>query len=54
MERVGSFEYSRKCINELGDKASKIVDELENDLGEQGREGGDNMRKILEKLTVKL
>lgn len=54
MERVGSFVYSRKCINELGDKASKIVDELESSLGEQGKEGGDGMRKILEKLTVKL
>ncbi|OCL05463.1 terpenoid synthase [Glonium stellatum] len=53
MERAGSFEYSRKCIDELRDKAGKMVDELESSLGEQGKEGGEAMRKVLDKLAVR-
>ncbi|OCK79627.1 geranylgeranyl pyrophosphate synthetase [Lepidopterella palustris CBS 459.81] len=53
MEQKGSFEYCKKCIKELRHKAEKLVEELEQTLGPEGKEGGDGMRKILEKLALK-
>jgi geranylgeranyl diphosphate synthase type 3 len=53
MERAGSFEYSKKCIEELNKKASGMVDELEEKLGPDGKDGAEAMRGFLGKLLVK-
>ena len=47
MESTGSFEYCRKVLSELTEKAKKMVDELDD-----GNNKGKAVLKILDKLTV--
>ena len=49
MEGTGSFEYSRKVLSTLMDRARRAVEEL--DEGSGGKKGGKVLR-ILEKLSV--
>jgi geranylgeranyl diphosphate synthase type 3 len=51
MERVGSFEYTRKVISELENKAIAEVDRLET-LFEDGKRGADGIKVILGKLKA--
>jgi geranylgeranyl diphosphate synthase, type III len=53
MEDKGSFEYSRKVIGELRQKAFELVDEIEAQLGESGREGSAAVKAVLEKFVLK-
>lgn len=46
MERTGSFEYTRKVVAQLREKALTLIDEID---GEQGE--GDMVRAILEKIV---
>jgi geranylgeranyl diphosphate synthase type 3 len=53
MESTGSFEYCRKVLKTLGERARKLVIEVESveDAGlEEGKEGG--VMRILEKMAV--
>jgi len=53
MERVGSFEYTRKVIDELEKKAIREVDRLEGLFGDgQGKQGADAIKAILGKLKA--
>lgn len=52
LERMGSFEYSKKCIEGLREKALDIIGELEKQTGEAGPQGADAIREILAKLVV--
>lgn len=61
LERVGSFEYTRKVMRGLAEKAVQLVAEVEERVGEEvggdegrrrGREGAEGIRKILEKMNV--
>ena len=47
MEGTGSFAYTRKVIAELKGKAMKLIDELDNGLGQ-----GTELKKILDKIGV--
>jgi len=47
MEKTGSFEYCRRVLATLGERAKKLCEELE---GQGG--GGSGVRAILEKLVV--
>lgn len=49
MESCGSFEYCRKVLATLNERAKKLVDEVDA-VGEKGRSGG--VLKILEKMVV--
>ncbi|KAJ9637670.1 geranylgeranyl pyrophosphate synthetase [Coniosporium apollinis] len=51
MGRMGSFEYSRRVIRQLRRKALGLVEELEGRV-EGGREGGEGIRRILERMRV--
>jgi geranylgeranyl diphosphate synthase type 3 len=55
MEAKGSFEYCKKVLKTLGDRARKLVAEVEGE-GEpaEGEEGGKGsaVLKILEKMVV--
>jgi geranylgeranyl diphosphate synthase type 3 len=52
MERMGSFEYSKKCIAELNSKASCMVDDLEQELGVDGKEGVEAIRDLLTRCII--
>jgi geranylgeranyl diphosphate synthase type 3 len=52
MEKVGSFEYTRRCIAELERKAVREIERLEALMGERGKEGGESIREILGKLKA--
>jgi len=47
MEGTGSFEYCRKVLNTLTEKAKRLVDELDD-----GGHKGIGVLKILDKMTV--
>lgn len=51
MERIGSFEYTRKVIRELESRALKEVELLEGVI-QGGARGADKIRAILEKLKT--
>ncbi|KAF2808977.1 geranylgeranyl pyrophosphate synthetase [Mytilinidion resinicola] len=53
MERTGSFQYSKRCVEELNAKARHMVQDLERSLGEDGKEGAEAMRGFLARLVVK-
>lgn len=53
LEEKGSFEYSKKVIAELTTKSRELVAEVEKTLGEEGRDGGDTLRKVLDKLVLR-
>ncbi|KAF2138682.1 uncharacterized protein K452DRAFT_360926 [Aplosporella prunicola CBS 121167] len=53
MERKGSFEYSKVCIQELQQKAFTLVHAAEAQIeGEEGKAGADGIRRLLEKMNV--
>jgi geranylgeranyl diphosphate synthase, type III len=54
MERVGSFDYSRKCISELRARALELVAQLEERVEDEGkrRAGGEAIRGILARMKV--
>jgi len=47
MEGTGSFAYTRRVVAELKGKAMKLIDELDNGLGQ-----GTELKKILDKMGV--
>lgn len=47
MESTGSFEYTRKVVRELRNKATKLINELD---GDSGR--GAGVKKILERMDI--
>ena len=47
MEGTGSFAYTRKVVTELKGKAMKLIDDLDNGLGQ-----GGEVKKILDKMGV--
>lgn len=47
MEKTGSFEYTRRVVAELKGKAMKLIDDLDNALGQ-----GTELKKILDKMGV--
>ena len=51
MEKCGSFEYCRKVMRELHEKAVEIVEGIEREDGSEG--GGVGVKAILEKMAVK-
>ena len=53
MESTGSFEYCKKVLKTLGERARKLVTEVEstNDGAAEESKGGGVM-KILEKMVV--
>ena len=53
MEEKGSFEYSRKVIGELRDKAYELVGRVEGAMGDVGIEGGRAVRAVLDKFVLR-
>lgn len=55
MESKGSFEYCKKVLKTLGERARKLVAEVEGEVEvtgkEQGGKGG-GVLKILEKMVI--
>ena len=47
MDKTGSFEYTRRVIAELKGKAMKLIDDLDNSLGQ-----ASDLKKIVEKIAV--
>lgn len=47
MDKTGSFEYTRRVIAELKGKAMKLIDDLDNGLGQTS-----DLKKILDKIAV--
>jgi len=54
MESKGSFEYCKKVLKTLGERARKLVAEVEGEGEGDGTEGGkgSGVLKILEKMVV--
>ncbi|KAF2188923.1 terpenoid synthase [Zopfia rhizophila CBS 207.26] len=53
LEEKGSFEYSKKVIGELREKAESLVSEVERVLGQEGLEGAQAMRAVLQRLALR-
>lgn len=53
MEAKGSFEYSKSVIEGLRKESYVLIGDIEGQLGEQGKEGADALKKVLEKLVLK-
>ncbi|EDU48391.1 IspA Geranylgeranyl pyrophosphate synthase [Pyrenophora tritici-repentis] len=53
MESKGSFEYSRRVIEELRGKTDEHVRGIEGLLGPEGREGAEALRAMLARLVLK-
>jgi geranylgeranyl diphosphate synthase type 3 len=51
MEQTGSFEYSRKVLTTLTERAKKLIDELDEQDGD-GEKKGKGVLKILDKIAV--
>ncbi|PQE19175.1 geranylgeranyl pyrophosphate synthase protein [Rutstroemia sp. NJR-2017a BBW] len=51
MEQTGSFEYSRKVLSTLTERAKKLIDELDEQDGD-GEKKGKGVLKILDKIAV--
>jgi geranylgeranyl diphosphate synthase type 3 len=51
MEQTGSFEYSRKVLTTLTERAKKLIDELD-ELDGEGEKKGKGVLKILDKIAV--
>ncbi|KAF9700455.1 hypothetical protein EKO04_001874 [Ascochyta lentis] len=53
MESKGSFEYSKKVIDELRGKTEDLVRGIEHGLGDEGTQGAEALRKMLGRLVLK-
>lgn len=53
MESKGSFEYSRRVIDELRGKTEGLVREIEAGLGEEGTQGAEALRTMLGRLVLR-
>ncbi|KAF1957775.1 geranylgeranyl pyrophosphate synthetase [Byssothecium circinans] len=57
MEQKGSFEYSKTVIDQLREKAVRLINEVEGSLNadglERGKEGAAALRTLLERLVLK-
>lgn len=53
MESTGSFEYSKRVIEELRGKTEEHVRGIEALLGPEGREGAEALRSMLARLVLK-
>nr|UPW35118.1 terpene cyclase 1 [Didymella macrostoma] len=53
MESKGSFEYSKKVIDELRGKTEDLVKGIEQGLGDSGTEGAEALRKMLGRLVLR-
>jgi geranylgeranyl diphosphate synthase type 3 len=53
MEEKGSFEHSKNVINELRQKSEALVSELQQSLGEEGKEGAEALRAVLARLVLR-
>ncbi|KAF2851571.1 terpenoid synthase, partial [Plenodomus tracheiphilus IPT5] len=53
MESKGSFEYSKRVLEELRAKTEEHVRGMEERIGEQGREGAEALRAILGRLVLR-
>jgi geranylgeranyl diphosphate synthase type 3 len=53
MESKGSFEYSRRVIDELRGKTEDLVRGIEQGLEDNGTEGAEALRKMLGRLVLK-
>ncbi|KAM3076242.1 geranylgeranyl pyrophosphate synthetase [Clarireedia jacksonii] len=51
MEQTGSFEYTRKVLSTLTERAKKLIDELDEQDGE-GEKKGKGVLKILDKIAI--
>lgn len=50
METTGTFEYCRRVLHTLGERAKNLVEELEKDVEEGERKTG--VKRILELMAV--
>lgn len=50
---MGSFEYSKRVIEELRGKTEGLVGGIEEGLGERGREGAEALRGMLGRLVLR-
>lgn len=53
MESKGSFEYSKRVIDELRGKTEDLVKRIEQGLGDDGTQGAEALRKMLGRLILK-
>lgn len=53
MEGKGSFEYSKKVIDELRGKTEGLVKGIEQGLGDRGTEGAEALRTMLGRLVLR-
>lgn len=53
MESKGSFEYSKKVIDELRGKTEDLVKGIEQGLGDRGKEGAEALRMMLGRLVLR-
>ncbi|KAF2873813.1 isoprenoid synthase domain-containing protein [Massariosphaeria phaeospora] len=53
MEEKGSFEYSKRIINELQQKSEELVSQVERTIGQEGIEGAQALHAVLERLVLK-
>jgi geranylgeranyl diphosphate synthase type 3 len=53
MESKGSFEYSKRVINELRGKSQALVKEIEQSLGDAGTGGAEALQVMLGRLVLK-
>ncbi|KAJ4406920.1 geranylgeranyl pyrophosphate synthetase [Didymella pomorum] len=53
MESKGSFEYSKKVIDELRGKTEDLVKGIEQGLGDRGKEGAEALRTMLGRLVLR-
>ncbi|KAJ4990121.1 Geranylgeranyl pyrophosphate synthase 2 [Stagonosporopsis vannaccii] len=53
MESKGSFEYSKRVIDELRGKTEGLVRGIESGLGEEGTQGAEALRKMLGRLVLR-
>lgn len=53
MESKGSFDYSARIIGELRGRSEEHIQRLEQQLGAEGREGAEALRKMLGRLVLR-
>lgn len=53
MESKGSFDYSKKVIDELRGKTEGLVRAIEHGLGDEGTQGAEALRMMLGRLVLR-